>query len=286
MRINFLQISNFLSFAFEPDLSKAAKIDFYNGFNIVIGENGAGKSTVLEIINFLFRHVLFRQFALNLQPFNRRSLSTVDERRQVLTAVPQQDYSIFRLEPNWDTPNQEQRIRVSLQLDESDTDNITTILSNSETLTSVTRDFSTHGIGFTAFTTTRVDFDVIVQRETRQFIIVNGGEDFSFSYLVNFEFFKDLIPLHNIIYPQMKITPFSESFAVISSYRNYHAFQPSISVGSSPGPQQLQQIKMQDYGRSMNSGEVGEPPIFSIVRLRVCPGSKRGVTELTDHQPD
>ena len=66
MRIDFLQVSNVLSFKFVPDIAEAEKVTFDDGLNIIIGENGAGKSTLLEIINFLFRRVIYRQFNLRV----------------------------------------------------------------------------------------------------------------------------------------------------------------------------------------------------------------------------
>lgn len=62
MRIEYLQVSNILSFPYAPDIAEAEKITFDDGLNIIIGENGSGKSTALEIINFLFKRVFYRQF--------------------------------------------------------------------------------------------------------------------------------------------------------------------------------------------------------------------------------
>jgi len=53
MKIEYLQISNILSFPHVEDISAAQQIIFDDGLNIIIGENGAGKSTALEVLNFL-----------------------------------------------------------------------------------------------------------------------------------------------------------------------------------------------------------------------------------------
>ena len=73
MRIEWLTISNVLSFKYHEDINNAQKIVFENGLNIVIGENGAGKSTALEAINFLLKRVLYRQYNFNQEFFSRKS---------------------------------------------------------------------------------------------------------------------------------------------------------------------------------------------------------------------
>jgi predicted ATP-dependent endonuclease of OLD family len=149
VRIDFLQISNVLSFKFAADVAEAHKIVFDNGLNIIIGENGAGKSTALEIINFLFRRVIYRQFSINREIFDRRRTAAVEERRQVLVPSNQQSFSGFRLEPNWDSEDQEQRIRIALQLDEIDKENIRNIRTHFAKITHATSLYSPHAVALT-----------------------------------------------------------------------------------------------------------------------------------------
>jgi predicted ATP-binding protein involved in virulence len=56
VKIKSLQISNVLSFPYHADVADAAKITFEDGLNIVIGENGSGKSTALEVISVAIRN--------------------------------------------------------------------------------------------------------------------------------------------------------------------------------------------------------------------------------------
>ncbi len=272
MKIDYLQVSNILSFKFAPDIAQAQKIVFDNGFNIIIGENGAGKSTVLEIINFLFRRVIYRQFNLNRELFERRRAATVNDRRQVLTPANQQDIGGFRLEPNWDSEGQEQRIRIALQLDDLDKVNILNIRVHFNNIMRTTSMYSPHAVALTDQTHDTCVIDVMLHRETGTFSVSvpMNAQDFGFTYLTDYHFFKEAISLHNYLHPEEAISPLFESFTLISSYRNYHAFQPSISFAAAPAAQQIQQIRSQDYSRSLNASDSNEPPIFGLVRLQVA----------------
>lgn len=61
MKIISLQLSNILSFRHFDNVGDAEKISFDDDLNLIIGENGSGKSTALEVINFLFRRILYKQ---------------------------------------------------------------------------------------------------------------------------------------------------------------------------------------------------------------------------------
>lgn len=272
MRIDYLQISNILSFKFVLDIAQAQKIIFDDGFNIIIGENGAGKSTVLEIINFLFRRVIYRQFNLNRELFERRRAVAVDDRRQVLTRANQQDINGFRLEPNWDSEGQEQRIRIALRLDGLDKVNICNIRAHFEHISLATSTYSPHAVVLTDQEHDTCVIDVVLHRDTRMFSVYPqmNAQDFGLTYITDYHFFKEAISLHNYLHPGEAIPPLFESFTLISSYRNYHAFQPSISLGTAPAVQQIQQIRSQDYSRSLNVSDSNEPPIFGLVRLQVA----------------
>ncbi len=65
MKINYIQVSNILSFEDKNDINRAQKITFDKNLNILIGPNGVGKSNFLEILNQLFKNILYRQANYN-----------------------------------------------------------------------------------------------------------------------------------------------------------------------------------------------------------------------------
>ena len=128
MRVNYLQLSNILSFKYEEDINSAFKIEFNPDLNIIIGENGSGKSTVLEAMNFVFTRVLFKRITNRYS--SHRSYYT--DRKNTLQI--DDNYSNrtlgLRLQPNWSSEEQQQRVRVSIKLDSIDRANIDHIVDN------------------------------------------------------------------------------------------------------------------------------------------------------------
>ena len=121
MKIKTLQISNILSFKFHETIENAEKITFEDDLNIIIGENGSGKSTALEVINFLFRRVLYKQYNVNHDLYSRKSSILAEERKQILTPANNNSYSGFRLDSNWNNgDDRPQVIRIEVELDEID----------------------------------------------------------------------------------------------------------------------------------------------------------------------
>ncbi|MBB5984530.1 AAA family ATPase [Sphingobium lignivorans] len=272
MRIEYLQVSNILSFSHVPNITDAEKITFDDGLNIIIGENGSGKSTALEIINFLFKHVFYRQFVFNSDLFEQRHNLSSADRGQILQPVDQRDVAAFRLEANWQSGALEQRIRIALRLDEIDHGNIKKIKDNLVNILEHARIYSTYAPSVEGGHRDLYTVDVVIDRARNTFSIhlQNGGEDFGFRYLTDYNYFKEAIALHNHLNPERTIMPLLESFTLISSYRNYNAFQPSISLRNAAAAQQIQQIRSQDFGRSLNAIDQQEPSIFGLVRLQVA----------------
>lgn len=260
-----------MSFPYVNDISEAQKITFDNGLSIIIGENGSGKSTVLEVVNFLFKRVLYRQYNVNQDLFSQRNAISIEERKQIIQPANQNTYSGFRLDANWDTEDKEQRVRLAIGLDEIDQQNITNIRNNISNILRSASFYSTHQVSDDGNNRGEYIVDVILNKDNSNFSIEFQGEgqDFGYTYLSEYHFFKEAIAIHNLLSDE-QIPSLYESFTLISSYRNYHAFQPSVSLKDSHPAQQIQKIRSQDYSRSLNVSDKNEPPIFGLVKLRVA----------------
>ncbi len=272
MKIKSLQISNILSFKYCADIANAEAIIFEDNLNIIIGENGAGKSTALEVINFIFKRVLYKQFNLNQDIYSRKTTATYDEKKQILLPANAQTHTEFRLDPNWDTPGESQVIRLEISLDDIDFKNIQHLQNNTAKLSSLASSYTTRGAsGQTNFQTDYM-IDITLNNGANNFsiLLVKGTQDFGFEYLSDYNFYKELISLYNLEHPKDLLSSLHESFTLISSYRNYHSFTTSVSLKDSHPTHQIQQIKTKDFSKSLNQNDQGEPSIFSLVRLRIA----------------
>lgn len=272
MKIKSLKISNILSFKYVADIATASEISFEENLNIIIGENGAGKSTALEIINFLFKRILFKQYNVNQDLYRQRTTIQFNDRKQILTPANNQTYSGFRLEPNWNTETQAQVIRIFVKLDEIDIENIENLKVNLPKLNTIGSYYATKELGSSFIYQTDYTFDVTLNKQANNysFTLSSGSQDFGYEYITEYNFYKELIEFHNLENPDASMAQLYESFTLISSYRNYHAFNVSVSLRDQHPSQQIQQIKSQDYSKSLNANDQNEPSIFGLVRLRVA----------------
>ncbi|MBD9403856.1 AAA family ATPase [Acidovorax sp. ACV02] len=272
MKIVSLQLSNVLSFRYVEDISTADQIIFDEGLNIIIGENGSGKSTALEVVNFLFRRVLYKQYNFNYDFYAQRNSINVDQRRQILQPTNDQSFRGFRLDPNWNTEGLPQTIRIVIRLDEIDKTNIRYLQDKKPALGPLVGRYSTRADA------ARLDFgdvyclDIVLNRNDQNFVVEpkNCDRDFGYEYLTDYHFFKELISIYNLENNAEPIDGLYESFTLISSYRNYHSFNVSVSLRDNHPAVQIRQIRSADYNRSLNANDSSEPAIFGLVRLRVA----------------
>ena len=272
MKIKELKISNILSFKHYDDIANATKITFDSNLNIFIGENGAGKSTALEVINFIFKRVLFTQFNINQDLYSRKSTLNLSDKKQILTSANTLSYSGFRLEPNWNTEDKPQKIQFIIELDAIDKANIEHLVNNISKLNTLISSYTNHSVALNNATETIYTIDITLNRNENNFSvnISPSNSDPGYLYLVNYNYYKELINLYNFENPQDQINSLYESFTLIGGYRNYHSFNPSVSLQGSSATQQMQQIRTQEYSRSLNASEQSEPAIFNMVRLRIA----------------
>lgn len=272
MKIKSLQISNILSFKYNENIATAEKITFEDDLNIIIGENGSGKSTALEVINFLFKRVLYKQYNINQDYYSRRNLITSDERKQILLPANNNHYSGFRLDPNWDTEDKTQVIRIEIKLDEIDIKNLNHLKNNIAKLDNFIGIYTTRTLsGLTENLDTYI-LDITLNKSNQNFSVAfqGGSHDFGYEYLTDYNFYKESIAIYNLEHPKESMDSLYESFTLISSYRNYHAFEKSVSLKDRHPSQQMQDIKSSAFSKSLNTSDQSEPPIFGLVKLRVA----------------
>lgn len=272
MKIKSLQISNILSFKHYDDIAIAEKVTFDDDLNIIIGENGSGKSTALEVINFLFKRILYKQYNVNQDLYTRRSSITSDERKQILQPANNNSYNGFRLDQNWDTENKPQVIRIEIKLDEIDLNNLQHLINNITKLNSSIGSYTTRPASSLTANLESYTLDITLNKSDKSFSIAfqEGVNDFGFEYLTDYNYYKELIAIYNLEHPQAQIDSLYESFTLISSYRNYHAFEKAISLKDQHPTQQIQSIRNLDFSKSLNTSDKSEPTIFGLVRLRVA----------------
>lgn len=271
MIIKELQISNVLSFRYFDNVLDATKIEVERDLNILIGENGSGKSTALEVINFVFKKVLFKQFNVNQDLYSRKGRITVNERKQILSPANSTTVAEFRLNPNWNTANEPQKIRLVIKLDEIDDANIENLIANWAKIASLASSYTNHPSKPEVPLEKEYAVEVSLNYDSNSFSSnITPDNDPGFQYLADYNFYKELIDFYNSENPRRQIPPLYESFTLIGGYRNYNSFNPSVSLQSSTAAQQIQNIRVGNYSKSLNSSEESEPPIFNLVRLRVA----------------
>ena len=272
MKIVSLQLSNILSFKYVDDVGNAERIKFDDDLNIIIGENGSGKSTALEVINFVFKRILFKQYHLNQDLYDQRGSISAEQRRQIILPANNNSFNGFRLDPNWSSEGAPQRIRIEIKLDEIDKNNIRYLQENQNIIYPWGNKYSTRGMidlsGYGEFYT----LDVTLNSQGKTFTVQPHGcsLDFGYDYLTDYNFYKETISLYNLENSDNRINALYESFTLISSYRNYHAFNTSVNLRDQTPATQIQQIRNADYQRSLNANDNSEPTIFTLVRLRVA----------------
>jgi predicted ATP-dependent endonuclease of OLD family len=271
MKIKSLQISNVWTFKYYDNIEDAPKITFDKNFNILIGQNGAGKSTVLEVINFIFRRVLFTPYNKDQDLYGRRSTINADEKKRILRKMDNiQYYSNFRLERNYDFEDKTQKIKIVVELDDIDRSNIQLLQDNKDKLSSIVGYYSAEQMFAEGAFQSEYEINIELNSADKTYT-VNSTQDIGFTYLTAYNLYKEVIEIYNEDNPDDQISNLSESFALIGSYRNYNNYSTHASLGGgNTAEKQIQQIRSNEYSRSNSAYESGEPSIFSLVRIRMA----------------
>ncbi len=278
MRVNYLQLSNILSFKYEEDINNAFKIEFDPDLNIIIGENGSGKSTVLEAMNLVFTRTLFKRITnkYNDNPpytmYSKQATIEVDNNYSNRTLN-------LRLQPNWNSGSEQQTIKVSITLDNIDKSNIKHIVENYSYIKNILDAYSS--IGMPKFSILNGDMDVditIIFQHTKyeadatcNVIYADSVPKYIQFYLEYYYAINEAIDIHIQENTDNIIVPLGNTFSILSAFRNYSNFDPRAPLYTSYDSlgNTLQNAKNSLTSSSINEQPSGEPAIFNFVKLRL-----------------
>ena len=276
MKIKSLQISNVLSFAYVEDIANAPKIAFDKNLSILIGQNGSGKSTALEVINFIFRRVLLVPYKKDADLYTKRATLDVTDKKRILARIDNaRHYRNFRLDRNYDFADKAQKIRVVVELDSIDHANIQYLKDNKDKLSPMVSLYSVEHWAKQMFDDDAIQKEYqidITLTSLNKTYSVETNQGVGYTYLSAYNLYKGIIEIYNEENPDnTPIDNLAESFALIGGYRNYNSYVTHVSLNRGNAPlNQIWHIRSLEYSRSTNSMEHSEPSIFSLIRLRMA----------------
>lgn len=275
MKIKELKISNILSFAHKEDIEDATPIIFNDDLNILIGENGSGKSTTLEVINFIFKKVIFKQSDFREDIYENKE-SRQNEIKDILNFSSNNNFNEFKLNKNWNYPNKERKIKIKIELEEIDQHNIKIIEDNYDKLKEISEEYSRNSLNNQSFSNELniiiVDISIIV-KDDNSIVIKESQSTKEFLYLEKFNLFKNLIRIYNLE-NENKIEELKDTFVMLGAYRNYENFNLDVNTASSISYQK-QKIEQQNFNKGMSTVEKEEPSIFKFVMFTIAEKHKK-----------
>ena len=140
MKIRGLKISNLMSFPYVENLNDFEWINFEklekdSDMNILIWANGSGKSNFIEIINQFCRNLIF-DYTFN------QSIITNNKKSEYKNAIQLVKKSAYKLSKHSKFQNKPSKIEVTIELFNSDFDNIWFVCKNTEKINSIIEKYS------------------------------------------------------------------------------------------------------------------------------------------------
>ena len=276
MKVNYLQLSNILSFKYEEDINNTFKIEFNPDLNIIIGENGSGKSTVLEAMNFVFTRALFKRITNRYS--SHRSYYT--DRKNTLQI--DDNYSNrtlgLRLQPNWSSEEAQQRVRVSIKLDNIDRANIDHIVDNYSRIKKTLENYSIIPVPEFFALDRGMDIEIDITFKQAKYDEDNTYEshyddsvpDYIKFYLEYYHAINEAITVYNEDNTD-HIAPLENTFSMLSAFRDYGNDNSQIQLynGDGPSGDPLQNVKNRLTPHSINDHSSGMPAIFDFIKLKL-----------------
>lgn len=276
MRVNYLQLSNILSFKYEEDINSAFKIEFDPDLNIIIGENGSGKSTVLEAMNFIFTRALFKRITNRYSSHHsyytdRKNMLQIDDNYSNRTLG-------LRLQPNWSSEKEQQSVRLSIKLDDIDRANIAHIVANYNRIEDTLGNYSTITMPEFFALDRGMDIEIDITFKQAKYDEDNTYEshyddsvpDYIKFYLEYYHAINEAITVYNEDNTD-HIAPLGNTFSMLSAFRDYGNDNSQIHLynGDDPLDDALKNVKNRLIPHSINEHSSGMPAIFDFIKLKL-----------------
>jgi len=287
MKIQSIKISNVLSFKYYDDFSKCPEIKFASGkndFHILIGPNGSGKSNFLEIINQIFKNILFRRCQFNKNLFLNKNSSTFErEKRNILQPL---DQNISHLNKNWGCEDKSQKILLSILLNDNDYKNLDFVVDNAQAIDGYFKTYSNFGVPSFAdligndpskfkksLRNQSIDISLSRNTEGEKFAVaIEGADDtknFIKQYFEYFEFLQSIIDIHNSENRKSTWNPLKDTFVLIGCYRNYNEVKQEHAVQDDENGA-LSNIRNKHYQNTTLHSRNDEPVVFELVKHKLA----------------
>ncbi len=282
MQISVLKISNILSFPPCETPADAVGVNFKldEKLNILIGPNGSGKSNFIEIINQVFKKILFLPCIFNEDILREHKSPGYDFKRlkDVLAEAPK---AIGLLHKNWYSSNPKKEIWLKIRLSENDFQNLEFLLTNASTINEIFSKYS--HVSYRLRTDVTMDdirtydqIEIIIEdlQNSQQFSHRAQGIkelDFIHQYLQYFGFLKQIITVYNE-YTKPEKAPawhtLKNTFSLLGSYRNYSAFSGHISITESRSEPNRRYVDRYRDETTRNL-DTQEPAVFDLVKNKL-----------------
>jgi len=275
LNLKSIKISNILTFQAYDNIDDAPQIDFDKKLNILIGTNASGKSNFLEIINEFFKTIL----TLNCKFDENVIIRNKDNNQQnPLQDTLSDKKSYHALPSHHQSSSIQQTIKVKLQLEKSDYDNLQFLLENIDDINSLIQEYSRNIPNFVKPELEKlkeipdIEFTFSGNQEQRAMNLIedfgdNEENKFIFYYFHFFEFFQNIILIANR-FKNKNWDPLNILSALISSYRNYDRIDNEYEINQNEFDK-LQPIYNKILQESARRSSEKEPAIFEFVRHKL-----------------
>ena len=220
-------------------------------------------------MNFVFTRVLFkycevRDYNFSLLGEARRGSLVIDDRSNNISGL--------RLQPNWNSESEIQRIRISFTLDDIDNANMSHIANNYTHIKNIFEEYSyiKFPIDFRPINgDIKIVIDIIFNYEKSTYDVkyTDSTPDSVQFYLEYYQAINEAIAIHNNKHAD-HVKPLGSTFSMLSAFRNYNTFSLQTSLQSNP-VSQLREIRRNSSYRSNHDQSGSEPAIFNIVKLKL-----------------